>query len=87
EVAGARELAETPSAGPPTVEEQRDDVLAELLHEDSTEPVVESAPQPGTPSAPEPPTDVDAAIIESLLDVEQRKSTSDPSSDQDKEQV
>ncbi len=83
DVAPARELTGRARAMSAPVEEQRDEVLAELLQEDSTE----SAPGPAsnipTPSLPEAPRDVDADVIESLLEEKPGKSSSDSSSDPD----
>ena len=83
DVAAARELTGRAGATSAPVEEQRDEVLAELLQEDSTEPAPGPASKTPTPSSPEAPKDVDANVIESLLEEKPGKSTSDSSSDPD----
>ncbi len=80
EVARAREVA--PAASPPA-EEQRDEMLAELLHEQTAELAPAATPPTGPAAVPEVPEDVDAAMIESLLEDKQCKSLPEPSRDEE----
>ncbi len=66
DVALAKEVSRVKDTQAQIHEEQRDEVLAELLSDDSPEPVPSSG-KPVTTEAPKPPDDVDEAVIDSLL--------------------
>ncbi len=82
DVARSRERRGPATAASAPAQEQRDEVLAELLQEDSAKPAGPTSAKP-TPSAPKTPKDVDANVIDSLLEEQPGKPTTDSSSDQD----
>ncbi len=80
QVAPAREVAQTSAATSPPVQEQRDEVLADLLQE---EPAPTAISRTAPPPAPEAPKDVDDSVIESLLGDTQGKSTAEPNREEE----
>jgi len=80
QVAQAREVAQTSAATSPPVQEQRDEVLADLLQE---EPAPTAISRTAPPPAPEAPKDVDDSVIESLLGDTQGKSTAEPNREEE----
>ena len=79
QVAQAREVAEASAAASP-VQEQRDEVLADLLQEEPA-PAAISRTEPA--AAPEAPKDVDDSVIESLLGDAQGESTAEPTREEE----
>ena len=79
QVAPAREVAEASAAASP-VQEQRDEVLADLLQEEPA-PAAISRTEPA--AAPEAPKDVDDSVIESLLGDAQGESTAEPTREEE----
>ena len=75
QVAPAREVAQASAAMSPPGQEQRDEVLADLLQE---EPAPAATARTEPTAVPEAPKDVDASVIESLLDDTQGESTAEP---------
>jgi ABC-2 type transport system ATP-binding protein len=80
QVAPAREVAQASAAASPPVQEQRDEVLAELLQD---EPAPAATSRTAPPAAPEAPKDVDDSVIESLLGDAQGESTAEPTREED----
>ncbi len=80
QVAPAREVAQASAAASPPVQEQRDEVLAELLQD---EPVPAATSRTEPPAAPEAPKDVDDSVIDSLLGDAQGESTAEPTREED----
>ena len=80
QVAAAREVAQASAATSPPVQEQRDEVLADLLQEEPA-PAAISRTEP--PVAPEAPKDVDDSVIESLLGDTQGESTAEPTREEE----
>ncbi len=80
QVAPAREVAQASAATSPPVQEQRDEVLADLLQEEPA-PAAISRTEP--PVAPEAPKDVDDSVIESLLGDTQGESTAEPTREEE----
>ena len=80
QVALAREVAQASAATSPPVQEQRDEVLADLLQEEPA-PTAISRTEP--PVAPEAPKDVDDSVIESLLGDAQGESTAEPTREEE----
>ena len=79
QVAPAREVAQASAAASP-VQEQRGEVLADLLQEEPA-PAAISRTEP--PVAPEKPKDVDDSVIESLLGDTQGESTAEPTREEE----
>ncbi len=80
QVAPAREVAQASAATSPPVQEQRDEVLADLLQE---EPVLAATSRTAPPPAPETPKDVDDSVIESLLGDQEGESTVEPTREEE----
>ncbi len=80
QVAPAREVAQASAATSPPVQEQRDEVLADLLQEEPA-PAAISRTEP--PVAPEAPKDVDDSAIESLLGDTKGESTAEPTREEE----
>ncbi len=81
QVAPAHEVVQASAATSPPGQEQRDEVLADLLQEEPA-PAATSRMEP--PAAPEAPEDVDDSVIESLLGDQEGESTAEPTREEER---